>query len=808
MRRFVGLLFALFFAFPLGLSLVGCGHHAVTVYCNGEGYGPTIGQVKSITLASNLVATGQSLNYGQIGATLSASAVDCEDNPVSIAHYTYATTNASIADINPTSGVVCGGTWNRNSGGGVADYTLCTPPVNPTVHTAQITATANGATSNPIDIYIHPVVTGIVLGNASTSCPTDPNNTAGTDPSSSCAICNPNTTGSTASAPVYTGDQCLSQTVSGQLVARVYTNGTTDAADNISCQVGPLNFALQGTTDIATVNANGFITADQPGSALVTATVSNSSSAINAGFVSTCPPTSIVLTPVGGAATGSTATVALNTPQAFSVVATDKNNTVLTGLGLTFNSTLPLNFPTSSATVTPVYPGSSTITAVCEPPTCNTSPFSQIGYLGNGKPVTSNGIIVTAPGTASTVLYMGSTDSQYVVDEDFTTGILSAPIKLPYTPNSMVISQDGTTIYMGSAGGLITLSTGSNSASGANQLIQGNVLAVAPNNTYAVVTDPTRNTVSLVTPGGIVYSTFNGIGTRAQWSPDSATLYVTTTTNQLLTYSTFVGWQSTPINSGATGSSTTQDQLYNDVAVAVPYIGAYFAGPTTTDIRSYCATTSTGPGTAAPPAMSNLFTPLSSQANVATDRIAATTDGKHLLGATATTPASLVDLVPSFPASGNQPNGPGVCTDTGSGTLMTGTTLITNSFTTHPFTGITPGSITGVVPASNSGVAFVTYTLPAANGTGGLLPVYAPATGALNYVTLSGGAATAPVAGVFSTDNTTFYAGTSGDNIVHIITLTGNTGTDAGTITPALPGNTSPVATPNLIVQHPRRTTS
>ena len=133
-------------------------------------------------------------------------------------------------------------------------------------------------------------------------------------------------------------------------------------------------------------------------------------------------------------------------------------------------------------------------------------------------------------------------------------------------------------------------------------------------------------------------------------------------------------------------------------------------------------------------------------------------------------------------------------------------TLPTNYFTSvptpHALTGITATAITGIVPASDSNVAFVTYT-----GTSGLLPLYAPATGQVAPVTLSGSAA-APVAGVFSTDNSTFYAGTSGDDQVHVISVTGTTGTDTGVITPQLTDPSGNPATPNLIVQRARRSTS
>ena len=820
MQRFVGLLFVSFFAFPLGLSVVGCGHTAPVQYCPGTtgDSGPTTGQVKTITLAPTLVSTGESLNYGQIGAPLSASAVDCDNNAVSVRSFTYATTDPTIADINPGNGEVCGGTWNRNTGGGVANYTICTPPAAPAAHTAFITASGNGAVSNAIEVYIHPTVTSVVLGPVSADC--------NVDPASACILnsCVPNSTGTIVSIPVgtasYDGTSCLSQSTSGQLSARVYA-GT----ENISCQVGPVVFGLQGTTNVASINTQGLATANQPGSALITATVSNSSSALNAGFISTCPPASIVLSSVGTTPNATSISVAINTPQEFTTTVYDSNIDAaagfpsghpITGVALEFNSTLPVNFPTSSNSVTALYPGSATITAVCQPPACNASPFSQISYLGNGTPVTSNGITLTAPGTASDVLYMASTGSQFLASEDFVTGQLGAPVKLPYAPNTMVISQDGSTIYMGSSGGLMVFSTGAGSVTGAYQTIQGNVLAVAPNDSYAVVTDPTRQTVSLVTSTGTVFSTFNGVGTSAQWTPDSNTLYVTTATstsstgtgtgnNQLLTYSTFEGWESTPT-----------DEEYTDVAVTVPNAGAFFSGTglnaPTTDGRSDCPASSLDT-TVTPYTTADTFSPLAAQVAAPTDRLVYTTNGGHLLGATAqVSPATLQDIVVALPTSTSSGAPVSTIAPCPPAPAVVAPGYFVTSFTSHPLTGIsaspstsTPLAITNVAAASNSNVAAVTYT-----GEGGVLPLYAPATGTVTDVTLSGGAATAPVAGVFSTDNNTFYAGTSGDNVVHVISITGATGKDTGVITPTLTplGGGAGTAQPNLIVLRAIRTTS
>jgi hypothetical protein len=140
---------------------------------------------------------------------------------------------------------------------------------------------------------------------------------------------------------------------------------------------------------------------------------------------------------------------------------------------------------------------------------------------------------------------------------------------------------------------------------------------------------------------------------------------------------------------------------------------------------------------------------------------------------------------------------------------------------TIPLSKITAGSITGVLPTSDSTLAVVTYTLP--TGSGGTLPSYLPAyapaasgAGTLSYVTLSG-TATAPLAGVISGDNTTIFAGTAGDNLVHIINRSTLTDSPVSselvpglTVAPSLVSPTLPagsIVPVNLLVQKPRKTT-
>ncbi|SEG49160.1 hypothetical protein SAMN05421819_3224 [Bryocella elongata] len=791
-RRILGLAILLFLALPFGMSVTGCSKHVATVYCNGLSSGPVVGQVASITLSPTLATTGLSLNYGQIGTSLSATAVDCKNNSVSVSKYTYASSDMSVVDINPSTGSTCAGSWNRNTGGGVADYTICTAPATvPSTHLAYITATASGASSNAIPVFVHSTVTSVTLGAASTDCINDP--------ATNCTFAG--LPAPTTSATPYLQNTCVSQTQTAQLIARVYA-GTT----NITAQVGHLTFTALTSSSVGTIDENGVVTANMPGSSAIAASIANSSTASEVGFFSTCPPTSIVMS-IPGAATGtSSISVSLNTTQSLNTVVYDKNGQQLTGLTLGFESTTPQTIPASSGSATPSFPGSALINAVCMPSSCNPAPFSQIGYLGNGVPLTSNGITINTTGTSATVLFIGSTQSQYLYPYDTTTGAASSLIKLQFVPNTMVMNQGGTEIYLGSAQGMMVVSTASLAQTSAYTSLQGQVLSVSPDGSTVVVTDPNRQTISLVSAStGAVSTSYNGVGTSAAWTPDSSIVYITTTADTLLKYSAFTNWQ-----------SDTTTVPYSAVAVTVPAVGAYFAGQSTpgagtTDGRSYCPSQTAATGTT-PPSITNDFIPLAdTQPGVINDVLVATNDGARILGATAASPARINDLAITLPKStgyGSTVVVPAVCPTT----VATGYFSSTN--TPHNITGPTITSITGVVPSPNSALAFVTY-----NGSGGLLPEYVPATGTVSTVTLANGAtsASAPVAGVFSSDNLTFWAGTSSDDQVHTFSISGTTPTETGVIVPKLPcsigSNLTPTPTctsgsyvmPNLLSQHPKK---
>lgn len=794
MRRFVTLAVLLLFTIPFGVSISGCSKAVAVTYCNGLDSGVKEGQTVTLDLEPRL--TGISINQGAIGSIGAPTGKDCKGTASSVSGTVYASTDRSIVDVNPSTGSngLCAGTWNRNSGNGIADYTVCTP--NGNEGTAYLTASAQGVVSNPVAVYVHPIVTSIILGQPSTNCTTDPASNCYAPNQQACFVPAPPQYAPTPVGTPFTGTACISQGVATQLAARVF-KGTdpTLPANNISCLVGPLAFTAQ-TPAVVSIDTNGLATAAQPGSTIISAAISQSSS--TTGSFSTCPPASIVLSQAGQSAPPTAPiNVTQNVTQELVATVLDTNGVLLNNLTLTYQSTTPTTIPTSLNNITATYPGAAAITAVCQPPTCNPSAFDQIGLFGNGTPVFSEPVQINATGTNnSTILYIGSTTSQYLLPVDFTVTTQPSPVRLPYAPNSLVLSEDGTLIYMGTPNELMAFSTTSNALTRQDTSVSGVVLTIAPNNGTIVVTDPVRQLTYLYsTATGSVTTQYGGVATSAQFTPDSSTVYITTTDGRMLAYSTSSGWHTVtpPIAGGPTG-----------VAVTIPDAGVYLAG-STVDARTNCPVTTVG-GTAPYQTTTNTFYPdagtVTANAsngtvpesiagfNYPVNNIASTNDGVHELAAS---PTSFFDI----PV--NQKSG-----DCGSSTLA----FTNGAVVTRPLAGVAVSAITNVLPTSDSAFAFLTYA-----GTGGVLPQYSLATGLLTNIALqttSAGAPVAPLAGVVSSDNQTVYVGTTGDNLVHRLTR-GTTGfTDTLTpITPALPDiSGTGVATPNLLAQKPRKATS
>jgi hypothetical protein len=160
----------------------------------------------------------------------------------------------------------------------------------------------------------------------------------------------------------------------------------------------------------------------------------------------------------------------------------------------------------------------------------------------------------------------------------------------------------------------------------------------------------------------------------------------------------------------------------------------------------------------------------------------------HILGATNT---SFTDILTNAKAGG--------CPYTFTSTVKAGTPL--------PLALGAGTGISNVLVTSDSAYAFVTY-----QGTAGTVPQYAPGTGVLTNVPLQKTVGTPldAVSGTISADNNTLFIGSEGDNAVHRLTrgTTGFTDTLAP-IVPALPNiNGTGTAQPDLLAQHPRKSTS
>jgi hypothetical protein len=305
------------------------------------------------------------------------------------------------------------------------------------------------------------------------------------------------------------------------------------------------------------------------------------------------------------------------------------------------------------------------------------------------------------------------------------------------------------------------------------------------------------------------FSSYSGVGTYAQWSPDAKTLYVVGTDQTGTIPTMFVnnintGWTTYPLANGqpAVEQTTPASQL----AMTVPGIGAFLSGYPTVAF-GWCPTLNSATG------YIQQAYPQIAAVDDQTDILGATINGSHILGVSKGSGSpQLTDINVNFSQSLNN----GACPATSSGGIFTSSNITTSPVTANPQTpivipaGVALNAFEQVLPSPASNLAFITYSAQTGSTGTANLPYYTPATGStagpVNYVTLSG-APTAPIAGAFSLDDTLFFVSTSGDNQVHYINLTGATPVDSQQITPGLVDlNGNPLPATAIAVK-PRSTT-
>ncbi|MGD0347565.1 MAG: hypothetical protein ABSA85_12455 [Terracidiphilus sp.] len=831
MRRFLTLLCLLGLALPAGISITGCVRNPAGNYCNGLGYGPKDTDVASLFLQPQIA--GISLAYGQTTQIQSPSAITCKGNAASIGpnQISYGTTNNQLVDISPT-GIICAGTWNRNTGGGIADYTNCNYP-NPSPSTgglpyavAYITATADSVSSNPVAVYIHAPVTSIYLA-PSPQCHSQ-NQTAVLD-AEACYV----TTDSSGATHQY--EFCAPPSVSPANYACLA--GLAPGVSSVpSCgsSIGTLSYSVSNASvasisPIALGNPNSTITALQPGTTSITATIAQSAS--SAGYFSTCPPASVKVALASGATSG---IVTQGVTQNLSATVLDTQGNPISGLNLSYESTNPIDISaTGGGAITAAFPGVASVYAVCEPSGCNPAPINEYGLNGTGQSLSSNPVSITVPGATSDFVWFAALgQSQYFSSMELLNGNPGSIVRLPFVPNSMVMDQGGNNLYFGSSHELMTYSTASNSLSSQNTSVPGVVLTVSPNNNQLVINDQARGLFYIINSSGNLLSTFGGMGAAAAWTPDSSTLYIvdnaelnspascstpliTGHTNTLYVYNQNLGWSTyplpqNPLPPAALPTCTTQPDAPNlataqPLAITVPAVGAYLSGSPTV-AHTWCASGTVGNNA------SIQFYPQSDSLNLLTNVLGATTDGAHMLGASLSGSSITLDDIgvaisatPLCPetTTGAPPNQVEKMTPLSTNPTLKGTvnlTAVTNATAVNQVvTGAAPTTASTTTAAP---IAFVTYSTPSTSTTAVQLPYYLPqasGVGPVGYVKFADNSSatppTAPLTGVFSPDNTIFFVSTAGDNLIHFIGIPTNVSTsapptDTQQFSPALPACT------------------
>ena len=765
MRRVLTLVCLLCVAIPAGISISGCTRNPAGNYCNGLGYGLKDTDVASIFLSPQ--TTGISIAFGQTQQVSVPSAKTCKGSAASASGYTYGTTNNQLVDISP-SGSICAGTWNRNSGGGIPNYTICNFP-NPLPSTsglpyatAYISASANSVTSNPVEVYVHAQVTSVTLAGPQ-SCLSQ-GQLAQLD--SQACFAGGNNQQLLLCAPPSVSSANYACTQSTQIV-----NGKTVPIPVPDCTaaLGTLSYNV-GTASVATINAEtNQITAQQPGTTVITASVAQGAS--SAGYFSTCPPKSISVTLANGATSG---TITQGIQQNLTTSVIDTKGNPITGLTLDYQSTDPIDISVgNTGAVQTNFPSVASVYAICQPANCNPSPINVIGVDGTGLPVSSNPVTITTPGTASDYVWFSAPgQSQYFVPVELLSGTVGSTVRLPYVPNSMVMDRNGTNLYFGSSHELMYFTTSTNTLSKQDPNAPGVVLAVSPNNAQLLINDQVRQVFYLYTISGGSSSTFGGMGVSAAWTPDSKTLYITDSaaagaghTDTLYVYNANTGWTSCSAGPGSNCAANFAGA--QNLAVTVPSVGAYFSGNPTV-ARTWCPAGTVGD------AAGMVFYPQGDAVNVLTEVLAATTDGQHILGAALNgSEITLSDIGVQIPV--------GACPSTTTGTAPNQVQTLqaltiqhpATAFTTSPVTGVNASIVNQVLPAPDSSLAFITYNPQPTGATGNAtLPYYVPGTGAVNYVKLNNGAdITAPLAGAFTPDNSLFFVSTAGDNLIHYISI-------------------------------------
>ena len=423
-----------------------------------------------------------SLNLGQTQSFTATTTFN--GHPVTQPIQFHSTNTAVVTVAN--NGQACAGTWNS-----LTTPQVCTPG---SAGVAQVTANAMGVSSAAVTVYVHQPVDNLTIAPIPPAPPT---------------ACLSKGTTANYQVTAYARGADITPTV-GQFI---WQSAQTEVA-TVSNSAGSLGNQVNG------VSLNqAQITAKTPGLTQLLASVGNVVSAPFDFF--TCPVKSISLEING--ISGNSFTVAGSGSKTVTPTVTDANNTVITGVPLTWSSSSP-NTGTASGssttgigTITLSHPGTTAVVSSCTPPTCN------IG-LTPADPVFPTGVIyaesvITGTATPSgtteptQTVWVSSTDCSLpqnagtqcataLVPITSPTNVVGNAALLPATPNSMVLAvvhgsnATSLTAFMGTDSSLqgtrgLMVATLSSPTATITQYpsVIGRVLAASPNGSKVIVSD-------------------------------------------------------------------------------------------------------------------------------------------------------------------------------------------------------------------------------------------------------------------------------------------------------------------------------
>jgi len=446
----------------------------------------------------NITPSSLDLTEGSV-SSISASVVNASGTALTKQPtITYTSSDPSAITVS-SSGSVCAGVWDIN-------YVVCRTGTIPS-STVGITASADNVSAS-IPVTVHLKLDRIVL-----SAPAGP---------------------------------CTSQNDSLQFTATAYSSGV-----DVTAEVTSFTWTMMDGT-VGQISSSGLAVARAPGISNVIASASNVTSAPLAFVV--CSPASIQLAEQD---TGNTS-FAFNKGDSATLTTTvvDTQGNPINGLSLTFTSSQPTVLRATAsnvvnASIAALSAGAFTVLASCTPTQCNNAPTGIITTpsgettaqaLGFGYPIYSNLVTGTVAGSTTTTIYVagdqypdGHTNHQLRIYDSITLN-QEKSITLPYVPNSLLFTRDGTKAFIGSSDGtdgdaIMTLDPSSDSVtvfsgtvSGDPNIskVTGTILAVAPDGSKVIVSNPDINRVFIVNVSAATAQVVVAPGLlSAAFSPDS-----------------------------------------------------------------------------------------------------------------------------------------------------------------------------------------------------------------------------------------------------------------------------------------------